>query len=239
MLTERHAERIRGVLSCFDRMVIMGTLPDIAHARNFTRELKRRGIRIFDFTQFTQPLRDQIRDNAERVANENGLTIEFIRHVGAFRKEDRVQQIVAERRAQPGLVHIFSAMEACPSFKPWHDKATGQTYLKPDSGKCLHYYFYFIDRDLGLCHLRVPTWAPFRLQFCMNGHNWLATRLERENIGFKLLDNAFVDRLRRRPADRRLAGAQDAAQEAGTVRARVLPRGLRLPGRLSLEPHAD
>ena len=30
-------------------------------------------------------------------------------------------------------------------------------------GKCLHYYFYFIDPQLGLCYLRVPTWCPFRL----------------------------------------------------------------------------
>jgi hypothetical protein len=193
MLTERHASHIRGVLSCFDRILITGTLPDICHAQAFTRELNRRHIRIFEFPQFAQPLRDAIRENAERVARENGLTIEFIRRINAFRKEDRVQEIVAQRGTHPGLVHIFSAMETCTSFQPWHDKRSGATYLKPDTGKCLHYYFYFIDPDLGLCHLRVPTWAPFRLQFCMNGHNWLASRLERHHIGYKLLDNAFVD----------------------------------------------
>lgn len=193
MLTERHAPRIRGVLSCFDRILITGTLPDICHAQAFTRELNRRGVRIFDFPQFAQPLRDGIRANAERLARENGLGIEFIRRIDAFRKEDRVQEILAQRGTQPGLVHIFSAMETCPSFQPWHDKRSGQTYLKPDSGKCLHYYFYLIDPELGLCHLRVPTWAPFRLQFCMNGHNWLASRLKRHRIGYKLLDNAFVD----------------------------------------------
>jgi hypothetical protein len=61
-------------------------------------------------------------------------------------------------------------MEPCASYKPWHDKKTHKTFLKPDSGKCLHYYFYFIVADLGLCYLRVPTWAPFRLQFYCNGH---------------------------------------------------------------------
>ncbi len=40
MLTERYASRILGVLSCFDRILIMGTLPDICHARAFTRELR-------------------------------------------------------------------------------------------------------------------------------------------------------------------------------------------------------
>ena len=28
-------------------------------------------------------------------------------------------------------------MEACSAYKPWHDKATHKTYLRPDSGKCL------------------------------------------------------------------------------------------------------
>ncbi len=192
MLTDRYATRIRGVLSCYDRILIMGTLPDICHAAAFTRELNRRHIRIFDYAQFAKPLAEAIGENAERLAQEAGVAIEFIRRIKAFRKEDRIQQILVQRGTQPGLVHIFKAMETCTSFKPWHDKRSGKTFLKPDSGKCLHYYFYFIDPDLGLCHLRVPTWAPFRLQFCMNGHNWLASRLKRLKIGYRLVDNAFV-----------------------------------------------
>jgi hypothetical protein len=67
-------------------------------------------------------------------------------------------------------------MEPCSTHKPWHNKQTGQTFLKPDDGKCLHYYFYFIDEELGLCYVRVPTWLPCRLQIYFNGHNWLAAR---------------------------------------------------------------
>jgi hypothetical protein len=48
-------------------------------------------------------------------------------------------------------------METCDSYQPWHDKQTGKSFLKPDSGKCLHYYFYFMDAELGLVHLRVLT----------------------------------------------------------------------------------
>lgn len=193
MLTDRYASVLRGVISCFDRILVQGTLPDIAHARAMTRYLNAHKVRIFDFPKWAQPLREQIRSHAERVAEKHGITIEFIRNIKAFRKEDRVQAIVAERGTHPGLVHIFSAMESCSSFKPWHDKKTGKTFVKPDSGRCLHYYFYFIDPELGLCHLRVPTWAPFRLQFCLNGHHWLATRLKRHGIGYRLLDNAFVE----------------------------------------------
>ena len=86
-----------------------------------------------------------------------------------------------ERGMHPGLVWIFSALEPCTTYQPWHDKTSGRTYLRYDEGKCIHYYFYFIDEELGLCYVRVPTWCPFRLQFYCNGHNWLARQLEEED----------------------------------------------------------
>jgi hypothetical protein len=188
---ERHTERIAGALSCLDRVVITGTLPDICHADAATRYLFNHKIRIFDYTRFAEPLRDQIRNHAEKLATDCGLTIEFLRNRDV-RKEDRVQEILEQRGRHSGLVHIFSAMEPCPSFQPWHDKVTGKTFLKYKDGKCLHYYFYFVDPMLGLCYLRVPTWAPFRLQFYFNGHNLLAHKLDLEGIGYRMIDNAFV-----------------------------------------------
>jgi hypothetical protein len=190
-ITERYADRILGTLSCFDRVVITGTLVDIGHASAMATTLTARGIRLFDYTKFAEPLRDEVRAAVESLAAQSGLEIEYIQRKN-FRKEDRVRQVLEQRGQAAGLVHIFSAMEACPSFRPWHDKATHQTSLKSRQAKCLHYYFYFVDEDLGLCYLRVPTWAPFRLQFYFNGHNWLARQLTRKGLGHALLDNAFV-----------------------------------------------
>ena len=191
LLTERYASQIAGVLSCFDRIVITGTLPGVCFAEGMATYLRVHAIRLFDYPRFAEPLRDEIRQNAERIARENGLEIEFIRSVRAFRKEDRIRAILQKRGDQPGLVHIFSAMEPCPAFTPWHDKTSGKTTLRYKDGKCLHYYFYFIDPEFGLCYLRVPTWAPFRLQFYCNGHNWLAGQLQQASIAFQQLDNTF------------------------------------------------
>ena len=132
-----------------------------------------------------------MRERAASLAAEAGITIEHIakRHI---RKEAVVAEVLKRRGEHPGLVHVISAMEACDTYKPWHDKQTHKTFLRPDSGKCLHYYFYFIDAELGLVYLRVPTWAPFRLQFYCNGHSWLARQLTAEGIGFTAADNAFI-----------------------------------------------
>lgn len=191
LLTERYADKILGVLTCLDRVVITGTIPEISHAEAMTSYLYSQKIRIFDYTKFAEPLRDEIRLHAERLAQENGLEIDFIRKAD-FRKEQRIKEIIAKRGNHPGLVHIFSAMEPCPSFKPWHDKKTGKTFLKYTDGKCLHYYFYFLHEDLGLCYLRVPTWAPFRLQFYFNGHNRLALGLGKREVDCRLVENGFV-----------------------------------------------
>lgn len=193
LFTERYKDQIAGVLSCYDRVVIQGTLPGWCFDQGMTSFLYASNIKIFDYPQFAKALNDEIRDNAEHVAKENGLKIEYIRKIKDFRKEDRIKKILEKRGNHPGMVHIFSAMESCTSYQPWHDKNSGKTYLKNDSGKCLHYYFYFIDKEFGLCYLRVPTWCPFRLQFYMNGHNWLAAKLSKHNISYILKENSFFD----------------------------------------------
>ena len=190
-VTERYGDRIAGVLSCYDRVVITGTVPIICYAEGMTRFLFARGIRIFDYPQFAQTLRDRVRDGAASLAAKAGITIEHIAK-SHIRKEAVVARVLEQRGEHPGLVHIISAMEACDSYRPWHDKASGKTFVRPDSGKCLHYYFYFMDADLGLIYLRVPTWAPFRLQFYCNGHSWLARQMTAAGIGYTMADNAFV-----------------------------------------------
>ena len=73
LLTERHADEIAGVLSCYDRILIQGTLPGLCYAEGMTGYLKARQIRIFDYPRFAQPLREDLRENAERLAAEHRL----------------------------------------------------------------------------------------------------------------------------------------------------------------------
>lgn len=192
LLTERYADKIAGILSCYDRVVITGTLPQICYAAGITSWFYAHEIRIFDYPNWANQLRLKIRENAEHIAKANGIEIEHIKK-STIRKEEHVQRILKDRGYEPGLVHIISCMESCGSYSPWHDKITHKTFLKSDTAKCLHYYFYFIDETLGLCYLRVPTWCPFRLQFYFNGHNWLASKLKQARIAHQLIDNAFLE----------------------------------------------
>ena len=150
-LTERYAANLYGELSCYDRIIVTGTLPGACYAGGMTSFLYSRGIRIFDYPKFAEPLRDRIRQRAQEVCDASAVSIEHV-NKSHIRKEDLVARVLADRGNAPGLVHVISAMESCPSYKPWLDKSNGHVYLRGDTGKCLHYYFYFIDEEFGLCY---------------------------------------------------------------------------------------
>ncbi len=188
LLTKRYRDKISGVLSCYDRIVLKGTLPTVCYAQGMTGYLFKNNVQIFDYTKFADPLREKIRANAEQLAVSNNISIEFVRNSNV-RKEDIVRKHFDGKKT--GLVHILSAMEACPSYIPWHDKVSHKSFLKSTQGKCLHYYFYFNDSDIGFGYVRVPTWCPFQLQVYFNGHNLLANELTKQGIAYTMLDNAF------------------------------------------------
>lgn len=191
LLTEKYQDKIQGVLSCYDRMIILGTLPGICFSGGMSAYLTSHNIRIFDYEKFAKGLRDYLVANTEKIAKDEGVEIEYIQKKKC-RKEDRIAGIITKRGDHPGLVHIFSCLESCMSYKPWHDKKKNLNYLRYDTGKCLHYYFYFIDKQLGLCFMRVSTWCPFRVEIYCNGHNILASELRSKDISFDLIDNVFI-----------------------------------------------
>jgi hypothetical protein len=100
-LTDRYDERIGGVLSCYDRVVITGTLPTVCYAEGMVRFLYANGIRIFDYPAFVQMLRDRVRETASSLAAEAGVAIEHIAK-SHIRKEAVVQRILEQRGDHPG-----------------------------------------------------------------------------------------------------------------------------------------
>ena len=190
LLTENYKSKIACVLSCYDRLILSGTLPEISFSQGITKYMYQNELKIFDYPKFAEPFKEIIRANAECLSKEHGVEIEFIRKSGV-RKESIISEKIEKRGTHPGIVHIITAMESCNTYKPWYDKTTKKAFLRPDQSKCLHYYFYFIDEQVGLGYIRVPTWCPFRLQVYINGHSLLATELNKAGIKYTMLDNAF------------------------------------------------
>jgi len=195
MKTEFHIkyeDQIAGTISCYDRVIIHGSLTKWGYAQSMFFYLLQNNIKTQEFALFAKKENDSVRQNIEAIAAKNNITIEYIRNPNHFDKEKHIQEILSKRGNTEGLVHIYTSMEICDAYQPIYNKLTHRASLKVRTTKCLHYYIYFIDKSLGLCFLRIPTWIPFRVQFYFNGHNYLATKLRNNNLNYTMADNAFT-----------------------------------------------
>jgi hypothetical protein len=154
-------------------------------------QLHTAGVKLVDYEkQFANKLRLEMTDRIKSIATQEGIPIQHV--YASVRKEALVSEILSARGDAPGIVCILSAMEGCRCFKVCKNHKSGYLQLQWKPGKCLHYYIYLMDPEYGLCYLRIPTWAPFRLQFYFNGHDWIERRMAQEAITFRKADNCFL-----------------------------------------------
>jgi hypothetical protein len=177
------------VLHCFDRVIFKGHL-----AMASSSELERfvdyvLKMRRADFINDLAPQWSQrLVEHAQALARKAGRT--YLYRTGSFKKEHWAQQLLREQRIESGLVGILCTQETCNSFALVPGDKRPRFVSRPRQQRVL--YYYFLDPQLGLIHVRLQTWAPFKLQVYCNGHDWLAQQLARLGLGFVQMDNAFT-----------------------------------------------
>ena len=60
LLTDRYEDKIAGVLGCLDRVIIQGDLPGINYPQGMGWHLYKNKVRIFDYPQYAQSIRDEL-----------------------------------------------------------------------------------------------------------------------------------------------------------------------------------
>lgn len=63
LITVRYKDKISGVIGCYDRIILKGTLPMLCYAGGMTDLMNKKGVKIFDYTKFVEPFREKIREN--------------------------------------------------------------------------------------------------------------------------------------------------------------------------------
>jgi hypothetical protein len=185
----KFASVISWVLSCFDRVIFKGHLP-ISRAAEFERfvdyVLK---IRRVDFLKVVGPAWSEcLVQYAKGLAEGAGRPWQY--YPGEIDKDAWAKEQLARSPVQAGLVGVLCVIEACRTFKlaPGQDRPSFVSRKVPQ--RVL--YYYFVDKELGLMHVRLQTWAPFTCQVYANGHDYVARQLKKKGIGFEQVDNAFV-----------------------------------------------
>lgn len=192
---------IQFVYHCFDRVVITGYLDFLQNEKNvvyffhdvlkvpvITKEVLRR--RTNDYVQWVQayarnrkiPLIWVPRDNQGKLLKHEevvGPALERARRAGRF-----------------GVYFVLMSKERGRSFRSVQlRRATADPnyrMIRPEYLHFRHYYFYIYDPVLGALALRVASFIPFAVCAYLNGHEFIARRLQAKKLSSTQQDNAFT-----------------------------------------------
>jgi hypothetical protein len=186
--TQKFAPAIVAGLDCYDRVIFKGHLPfgSDGHLNAFVDGVLR--MRRKDFLPFVEQLSQDLVDGAKKAAADAQAPYQHYEY--RCNKEAIVRRILQERPQDDGLVAVLCCKETCRTVKLAHGQGRPRLYFAKRPQRVL--YFYFLDPQFGLMHVRIQTWFSFTIQVYVNGHEWLARQMLDAKIGFVQQDNAFT-----------------------------------------------
>ena len=157
----KFASLISWSLSCFDRVIFKGHLPFsyVAKFEAFVDYVLK--MRRADFMQVTAPAwSERLVKHAKAFARRHGRLYAY--YQGDVDKDAWAKEQLHQHALRHGLIGILCVMESCRTFKLAHGEGRPCFVAKNIPQRVLYYYFW--DKDLGLMHVRLQTWAPFTCQ---------------------------------------------------------------------------
>ena len=188
----RHADKVVGILSGFDRLVFRGTLLPLVMKGGMYTFLTRAGVRLLDFKRYVVAISEQVKAFSLREAVERERPIRYIQS-SSLDKEAFARELLQEDPVDCGLICAFTVVEPCMSFEYHRSSDHQERGLRLRPRKCLHIYKYYRHPVFGFMNARIQTWFPFNVQVCLNGREWLATEFEKKGrTDFRRHDNCFT-----------------------------------------------
>jgi predicted transcriptional regulator len=191
LFTTKYKDNIIGTISGFDRELFSGSIIQLTYPKGLQRHLRANHILLKDFKQYAISLAEELKENAKNLAKKNNAPYIYLKD-SKHSNEKIVKEIINQRGNHPGLVAVITNLEVEYGFDIQGNKTEKKIELKARKRKCLHIYFYFIDKDYGLCFFRVQTYFPFKVKVYCNGHEKLALDMKRANIEYTKSDNCFT-----------------------------------------------
>jgi hypothetical protein len=196
LFTQLFGNFVAFVYHCFDRIVIYGYLSGLSRPErvvNFFHMVV--GIPVISKEVLRQRSADY-QNWVEAFARNHRVPIEWAET--GVRKEDYV--LPRQRRMLKsnsyGVYFIFKSMEQGSAFRvtvpKYPTKDPNYRILARQRSRFTHYYFYIRDDTLGPMVMRVGSFLPFQTTYYLNGHSFIEQELNRQHIGFRKNDNAFL-----------------------------------------------
>jgi hypothetical protein len=198
---QRFADKVIGVLSGWDRLVLRGTLRPIAFWAGMMVFLWEKQVKLQNFGRYVFKISQSVKEASCREAEPRKRPVIYL---GSSKtdKADLAQQIAREDRVEKGLIAVFKAVEPCIGYDVVGDREKKKLVLIQRPRKCLTLYHYSIDQEFGFMGARIQTWFPFQIQVFLNGRERLSRQMDRAGIRYEKQENhitKFSFQIRRNP----------------------------------------
>jgi hypothetical protein len=176
-------------VECLDRLYLNGYIGRLATPG---------GLVVFMRDQLGKPIpspvvlgqiTEKFREEVKALAGREQIPVHPFTH--KEKKDHIANRFRRERGTRDGIVFIGVAQEKTKAFNG--RKINGQFHFDRDKTVYVnHYYFYIDDEDFGPFFIKVCSYAPWGIKFCLNGHEWAKRQLEQKQIPYEALDNGFL-----------------------------------------------
>ena len=190
-IIELFGDKINGVFSTFDRMIIKGYLRPFFNLSGRMFYLYEEKVLLKDFATYAEKTTENIKKNSKQMADEAKRPHIYLKSSRSS-KEETAKKVLKENPISEGLICVLSVVEPCTSVDIFKNKETFKLELQLRDRKCTHLYFYYLDKEFGFMHVRLQTWFPFDIQIYINGREYMSKQLDNAGIQYKMYDNSFT-----------------------------------------------
>jgi len=135
---QRHASRVLGSISGFDRVLFRGVLRSISYVQGLDWFMGSQRVGFKDFQGFVEKFSAGIKRRAREIAEQAGRPFLYVGS-GKRNKQALVRELLAEQPVKEGLICVLSCVEPCVTFTVRRDREKRQLRLLPRDATCLHF----------------------------------------------------------------------------------------------------
>src|SRR5271167_2011201 len=175
MFLQRFGAFVVGILQGFDRLRFRGSKRQLCNVGGAASYLGHVGVKLTDYKSYAKATTAALCQAIETEAKSAGI-YRYLNNAHTS-KEATALELAAMRGQSEGRIAVLGCVEPCQVLQVRKDKDTGWLTPRIETGKCLHYYHYYLDPQYGLRYTRLQSWFPFTMHVGLNGREWLARQI--------------------------------------------------------------
>lgn len=169
-------------------MILTGHLRPFFNAMLYF--LSSQNVLLKDYGSYAQQVTNHIKDHVCGYTNSLSRPLVYLSSPKTS-KEQTALKCLNDSPVSEGLICTISTVEMCNAFSVVPNQATHKLEIKCMKRKCLHYYFYYLDKVYGFMFVKLQTWFPFTITVYINGRELMKKAFDENRIAYSMHDNSF------------------------------------------------